>query len=124
MIKGVIFGIVCHYYGQNSHKNDVTYFVKLLFQRLVSRGWHPSYIKPIFYNALHKIQIQTSFQTYPTNQPKRDKLFLHFNYHPSDFPCHTIRKIYEDELMDVLNQKLYPDTKVTVCYSRQETKIL
>ena len=25
-------------------------------------------------------------------------------------------KIYEDELMDVLNQELYPQTKVTVFY--------
>ena len=64
-----------------------------------------------------KIQNRTNLQNNPTTQSKRNRLFLDFNYHPSDIPRYTIRKIYEDELMDVLNQELYPDTKVTVCYS-------
>ena len=44
MIKGVIFGLVQRYYEQNSDKKDFIYFTKLLFTRLVSRGWNPSYI--------------------------------------------------------------------------------
>jgi hypothetical protein len=109
MIAGVIFGTVCCYYGQTSHKYDFIYFIKLFFQRLLSRCWDPSYIKPTFHIALHIIQNQTNFQNNTNTQPKRNQLFIPFNYHPSDIPCFTIRKVYEDELMDVLNQELYPD---------------
>jgi hypothetical protein len=51
-------------------------------------------------------------------------LFLHLDYHPSDIPHHTIKKIYEDELMDVLNQELYPDTKVMLQPSQNIQNIL
>ena len=116
MIKGVIFGLVRHYYEQNSDKKDFMYFTNLLLTRLVSRGWDPFYIRPIFYNAIHKAKNQPENQK---NSPKkRNQLFLHFNYHPSDIPRRTIRKIYQEELMDTLTQELHPDSTVTVCYSR------
>ena len=100
-------------------KKDFIYFTKLLFNRLLARGWDPSYIKPIFYNAPEKIKIQSTNQhTLTDTNMQRNQLFLHFNYHPSDIPRHTIRKIYEEELKDVLHQELCPNTKVTVCYSR------
>ena len=63
MIKGVIFGLVRCYYEQNSDKKDFMYFTNLLFTRLVSRGWDPSYIGLIFYNAIHKAKYQPENQT-------------------------------------------------------------
>lgn len=57
----------------------------------------------------------------PHQSTKEKPIVPPLNYHPSDIPHHTIRKIYEDELMDVFNQELHPDTKVTVCYSRPKT---
>ena len=111
MIKGVIFvfGLVRRYYEQNSDKKDFIDFTKMLFKRLVTRGWDPTYIKPIFHKAIQNTQSETKTQdqlNLQNSSPrKRNQLFLHFNYHPSDIPRCTIRKLYEEELKDTLIQE-------------------
>jgi hypothetical protein len=124
MIKGVIFGLVRCYYEQNSDKKDFIDFTKMLLKRLVARGWDPTYIKPIFDKAIQKTQSETKTQDQLNLQnsspQKRNQLFLHFNYHPSDIPRYTIRKLHEEELKDTLIQELPPDTTITICYKHQK----
>ena len=59
MIKGVIFGILRHYFEQNSDKKDFIYVTKLFFKGLIARGWDPATIKPIFLSVFDKIQNET-----------------------------------------------------------------
>ena len=125
MIKGVIHGRLRAYKEQNTYYADYLKFARLLYKRLIARGWSPSYLKPIFLKAHAKLK---AIATQPTSEPstpptvntsaKLRKLFLHLQYHPEDVPRRVIRGLYDTycakfgELLGV--------EPITIAYSRAE----
>ena len=62
---------------------------------------------------------QTQATTAPTIEPltNRERLFIHWEYHPRDIPKRIIRGLYDLHLKDDMEKWL--DVKqTTVCYSR------
>ena len=70
--------------------------IKLLFQRLLSRGYEDSSISPVFNETALKIEAKF------INKPKKktellhsgNRIFFHLQYHNRDASKHCIRNAY------------------------------
>lgn len=120
IIKGTIFGLMSRYYAQNTHRRDYIYFVKLLFQRLLNRGWNRETILPIFLEAANKIETRNKSPSQPTTTSTRttpdDTLFVHWQYHPHDIQRPQIRQLFQEHCSSTL--KAIGKERTIVCYSR------
>ena len=123
IIKGTIFGLMSRYYAQNTHRRDYIYFVKLLFQRLLNRGWNRETILPIFLEAANKIETRNKSPSQPTTTSTRttpdDTLFVHWQYHPHDIQRPQIRQLFQEHCSSTL--KAIGKERIIVCYSRLKT---
>lgn len=98
MIKGVIYGLLRRYREQNTYYSDYVRFAKLLYRRLLARGWQWKDIKPIFTDAHRRIcqptvDSTTNAVVIPTKRERQ--LFLHLEYHPNGIPRHVVRQLYD-----------------------------
>jgi len=118
VIKGTVFGVVRRYYEQNTYQQDYIFFTNLFFKRLLARGWDAMVIKPIFINAMERLQSENpSYNNHLPLSNIRDQLFIHITYHPCYTPRRIIRQIYEEELQEAILRYIHPFMKFTVCYS-------
>ena len=106
--------------------------VKLLFQRLLNRGYDNSTITPIFNEAA--LKIAAKFTTKPKKKSELlqsgNRIFFHLQYHQRDISRQYIRDAYEN-ICESSNEKGHsflshptPDgtnmmiKKLTIAYSR------
>jgi hypothetical protein len=114
MIKGVIYSLLRRYHEQNTYRADYIYFGSKLYHRLLPRGHKAEDIKSIFLQAHSKIDTTGKLNQAPTTDPtsalpcdpssqvsKKRFLCLHFEYHPSDIPRRTIRRLFEKHLPNI-----------------------
>ena len=121
MMKGIVYGLLRNYYAQNSNKSDYIHMAVLLLRRLVARGWDRTYIKSLIQSAdsrLRSAEAQSS--TTPNDRrplTNKERLFLHYEYHPNGMPRGQIRQIYHSTCGELLESR--PGIKqMTVAYSR------
>jgi hypothetical protein len=103
--KGTIYGLICRYYANNTHREDYIHFVTLLYQRLLARGWESSFIKLLIMGACAKMETNTNTiapQATPAIQD--DLLFLHLQHHPNDISSKDLRLLYEHHCGDLFKQ--------------------
>ena len=114
MIKGVIASLLNRYKWQNTHQEDFINIVKLLFQRLLARGWSATFLKQeiLKYTSQNKENTPTSRTLHANNTA-----FLHIQYHPYDIPRKTIRSLYEKTCGDTFRREIGIEHCV-VAYSR------
>ena len=121
-IKGTIFGLVRRYYAHNTYQKDFVYFVRLLYRRLLHRGWQRELIRPMILDACNIVQRNNPSNT-PTVQPETgaqdedNLLFLHLTYHPDDISRKRLRELYEKHLGDIFRRELNIDRPI-IAYSR------
>ena len=121
MMKGIVYGLLRNYYSQNSNKSDYIQMAVLLLRRLVARGWDRTYIKSLILSAdsrLRSAEAQSS--TTPNDRrplTNKERLFLHYEYHPSGMPRGEIRQIYQSTCGELLESCL-GIKQMTVAYSR------
>ena len=93
----------------------------LLLRRLVARGWDRTYIKSLILSAdsrLRSAEAQSS--TTPNDRrplTNKERLFLHYEYHPNGMPRGQIRQIYQSTCGELLESRL-GIKQMTVAYSR------
>ncbi|EJK65702.1 hypothetical protein THAOC_13415 [Thalassiosira oceanica] len=93
----------------------------LLLRRLVARGWDRTYIKSLIQSADSRLR---SAEAQPSTTPNdrrpltnKERLFLHYEYHPGGMPRGEIRQIYQSTCGDLLESRL-GIKQMTVAYSR------
>ena len=126
IIKGTIFGMINRYYAHNTHRRDYISFVKLLYTRLLNRGWKKEVIMPIFLDAAERVesrpkhsvlQQQQQQQDRSKDGPPDDTVFVHVQYHPFDIPRRQYRQLFEEHLGSICRDTLGKERPV-IAYSR------
>ena len=68
-IKGTIYGLIRRYYAQNTYRHDLLHFIRLLYRRLLRRGWEKALLRKLINEACSTIEKQNQPNTTPTNNP-------------------------------------------------------
>ena len=121
-IKGTVFGLIRRYYAQNTFQRDFVHFVKLLYRRLLLRGWDRTFMRNLILEACTCAKSKAHT---PATQPTLnqgllndvDRLFIHIEYHPEDIPRKRVQELYQLHLGEVLNAELGIE-QPTIAYSR------
>ncbi|KAL3790505.1 hypothetical protein ACHAWO_010636 [Cyclotella atomus] len=121
-IKGTVFGLIRRYYAQNTFQRDFVHFVKLLYRRLLLRGWDRTFMRNLILEACTcaKSKAHTPAAQPTLNQGLLndvDRLFIHIEYHPEDIPRKRVQELYQLHLGEVLNAELGIE-QPTIAYSR------
>ena len=99
LTKSLIYGLYKTHFKQNTNQEDFLKMIKLLFQRMLLRGYLKETIAPVFIDAVKRI---TELNENPTRndavetKTPLNQLFLHLPYHPRDVSRNFIRKNYEN----------------------------
>ena len=117
-IKGTIYGLVRRYYLQNTYQKDYVSLVRLLFQRLLRRGWDRGFLRDTIIDASNRVETaHKNITTTPATIEEANRLFLHLEYHPDDVPRSRIQTLYANHLGDLLHTELGIG-RPTIAYSR------
>ena len=117
MVKGIVYGLIRQYKLQNTLPSDYINQLKLLFQRLVARGWDKRLIKSYILEADSKLSNPTpSNNNADETLTNKEQLFLHWNFHPNDIPRRKLRGIYDETCKNLFEE--IGIKKFTVAYSR------
>lgn len=119
VIKGLIFGQIRRYHAQNTHREDYLQMVRLLYQRLIQRGWRAEHLRPLIQQICSKLDQQRHRQIQSSTQPdeQENRLFIHLTYHPDDISRKRIRYLYDKHLGKLLSKEL-GITRPVIAYSR------
>ena len=112
MAKGIITSLLRIYLRQNTKIADYEAIAILLFHRWMRRGWNRSVMKEYILHADIKVRRerckrqQTQATTAPTIEPlnNRERLFIHWEYHPRDIPKRISRGLYDLHLRDEIEK--------------------
>lgn len=121
VLKGTVYGLIRRYYLQNTHRSDYIYFVRLLFRRLLTRGWNREYIYSLILEVCNKLESRDkqNLMLESTTQPDNEDemLFLHFVFHPDDISRLSIRQHYNKHCQQLFKAELGVE-RPTIAYSR------
>lgn len=124
VMKGVVYSLLRQYKRQNSLPSDYIKQAKLLFQRLVARGWDRQLIKQYILDA--DTRLTSTESTTPSITPQsnnsppltnKEMAILHSEYHPNDIPRKHIRSIYDKYCKEIFENDL-GIKKFTIAYSK------
>jgi len=103
MMRGIIYGLMRNYHCQNTKTKDYNGMARKLFQQHVARGWDSTLTKEYILSADIKKQANNATTTQPTNQStmpppeplsNKQRLFIHWDYHPNDITRRHLQRIY------------------------------
>ena len=118
VLKGLIFGLIRRYHAQNTHREDYHRMVRLLYHRLLERGWNSLQISPIIQGICRTLSRQPHTPDPPPARESEGKqLFIHLTYHPNDISRQRIRTLYDKHLGNLLSNKLHVERPI-IAYSR------
>ncbi len=111
IMKGVTYSLLRQYKRQNSLESDYINQSKLLFKRLVQRGWDSHVIKQYILQAdarLRSIESNANAIQQPTEPTLTNKelAILHWTFHPNDIPRKLLRCLYDTHCKEVFEQDL------------------
>ena len=117
-IKGTVYGLIRRYHATNTNKSDYIYFVRLLYRRLLRRGWEKTFLRKLIIEACTYIENKPTIPTAPTNvDDTNNRIFIHLKYHPDDIPRQKIQELYKQYCGDIFRTELDID-RPTIAYSR------
>ena len=121
-LKGTIYGLLSRYHAQNTYRDDYLYFVRLLYRRLLARGWERKLLREFFLESSSRIEERSRRPCNSTTPPPpeikdEERLFIHVEYHPDDISRKRIQELYSKHCAELFQDKL--DIKrPTIAYSR------
>ena len=127
VIRGMIYGLLQTYYEQNTHREHYLETTVLLYKRLLARGWESALLKRLFDDASDKVERQLPSKTKRKKDPgekRRNRLFLHTEYHPAGVPRREVRRAYMETCgdafqdMETANGGRLRIPETTIAYSR------
>ena len=121
-IKGTIYGLIRRYYAQNTNYLDCVKMIKLLYRRLLARGWKSDTIRPLVMEACTTIEskIKQSSTTVPptaTCTQDENRLFIHLVFHQDDISRRRIQQLYQQHCGDLFHRSMGIE-RPTIAYSR------
>ena len=120
VIKGLLYGLIRRYHAQNTRREDYHNMVRLLYQRLLERGWQSHQIRPLIEGICRTLGAQNTTPNPPVERESDgNQLFIHLTYHPDDIPRQHIRALYDKHLGDLLLRKLNVKRPI-IAYSRSK----
>ena len=108
------------YFKQNTYQQDFTYFVGLLYHRLIQQGWDRIPISKLILQATARAENKsTSPPTTITSNADvmKDTVFLHFQFHKDGISRQEIRKEFELHLEKICKEELCKE-RMIVAFSR------
>ena len=104
----------------------------LLYERLLARGHSAKNLKPVFTCASERIELKSksNWNLLDKNTEDKNRIFLHWPYHPKDVSRQQIRDSYEStcespnydgesfKRMNNANGEVFMISRPTVAYSR------
>lgn len=115
--NGMIYGLLKKYKRQNSETKDFHALCKLLFQRLLVRGYRSNSLRPLCQNALERLTLKPIIETpQPLRRPPRP-VFYKIPYDPNGPSRSEIRTTLA--LNDLSNMLLETENiKIIICYQK------
>ena len=98
-VNSLVYGLMKTYKLQNTRDEDFLNTTKLLFKRLLDRGYEHSNLKEVFLEAMSKLldeKIMNRKKKDGTDSPETPLIF-HLLYNPRDMSCSKIQLVYEEE---------------------------
>jgi hypothetical protein len=92
VLRGLVNSRLSQALRLTSSPLDRQQFVKKFYQRLLARGYHDAWLRPIFGQALRALEDPTPPTTPPLDQPR--PFYLHVHYHPADPPSSAIQRLF------------------------------
>ena len=99
LIKSIFHSLLNKYWCQNTERKDFIKITRLLFNRLIAKGFKANLLIETFSKAATKIEntFYLSNNTSLTEDtPFNKRLFFHLPYHPRNISRLTIRNEYEN----------------------------
>ena len=107
MLKGLVHGVLGHYYRHNSNFEDFNHFKSLFYNHLLARGYQHHQLQPAFLAATTKLVCPAPATTVVTPPPDDHEpeqlLFLHGQYHATTAPRKQIQQIFSSTCADILS---------------------
>jgi hypothetical protein len=95
ILRGLVFGMTGRIFRLTSNWRDQQKSVRNLFLRLCKRGYTSTQLRPIFKDALARID----------NRPIPDpwfhekRCFLHLSFHPNDPRSSTVQRLFREHML-------------------------
>jgi hypothetical protein len=133
VLKGMIYGMFFRFYKLIKNVHDKNRHLAHFLNRLVTRGYSPSFLGPIFADARDYVENRRQLLIRPTiaekNRLSRERVFLHLPFHPRDPRSRQIQKLFrstvlsppgEPPLWELPNHLDIPSNirRLIVCYHR------
>ena len=113
--KGLIFGLLLKYKQQNTRYSDFLQIAKLLFQRLLLRGFKLDTLRRIFREMLEKLNNPPSRKR--THEEMERQFFFKVPYDPNGPSRQELRTLFQlDSLSEALSTQR--NGRITVCYMK------
>ena len=102
VLKGLVHGAVRRAYALCSDKSDIMPFLQKTFKRLTVRGHSRDTLKPIFEEALQKVNNLPTAVTPHQRKSTKDKkpLKLHLPFNPADVKSREIQQAFRMNIME------------------------
>jgi len=124
VLKSLIFGNLQRYWIQNSRRSDFISIASAFYKHLRNRGYTVDMLTPPFQEAAATIDNKSTAVTLqgeqlwdPSSATPRNKLFVHWTYHPRDTGRQTIRQLFNETLAPVLSESRLDVGHLTIAYS-------
>ena len=120
VLKSLIFGNVFRYWLQNSNTTDFVSTTRDFYTHLLNRGYTPGTLTPIFHAAAEKIhqRAQKDPTTTPNaEEPNKQQLYLHWEFHPRDITRYEIRSVFNTTLAPILSKPPLAIKQLIIAYT-------
>jgi hypothetical protein len=127
ILKSLVYGTIMRYWKQNTYLRDFIHITQQFYRHLLNRGYPSETLTPLFQEAGATITVRnqgldcgTAPPTSPNTQ-SRNRLFLHWEYHPRDISRKAIRQCYNETLAPALAASPLDIRQLTIAYSNQRS---
>jgi hypothetical protein len=108
VLKGMVYGMFYHFLKLIKNVQDQKRHLQHFFDRLVTRGYSPTFLGPVFQDAQDYLANRCQRLAWPTlankNKQARERVFLHLPFHPRDPRSRKIQQIFREEVLTPLAQ--------------------
>ena len=131
LTNSLISGILEVYWRQNTHKKDFIHTAKLFYERLMKVGHKSKHLNPVFTEVAKKLHSKSIKNWSHTDSPDdKNRIFLHWPFHPKDVSRQKIRDIYESicespnkngesfKHFTTKSEEIFEVSRMTLAYSR------
>ena len=96
LLPGLVFGRLFRIYTLCTDNDDKTKQTRILFRRLLARGYKADKLKPLFTRAITTARNYTGPKEQGAKNNPSNSIILHLPYHPGDPQSHIIQRTWRN----------------------------